>query len=233
METIQLIYNEINKDGRYKSVYFDTRGLRDNDGFFIKIIENGQMKLFEITRDQVQEMYQIIDGFIKEIQSYRYKNFDSSLTDFTLVVTIISAGRVDKLEQQNGYYNWQTSSSIPKGVEMLLEFFNKNCSILQISTDKTIYNITEPIKITIMNHSNKSIKFGDPTLGLKFINVQTEEIFESHDIAPAVVFKIDPNDSSKTTIEAAEMGINEGNYKIMVKPLDDIFQKSSVITINK
>src|SRR5215203_657086 len=146
METIQLIYNEINKDGRYKSVYFDTRGLGDNDGFFIKIIENGQMKLFEITRDQVQEMYQIIDGFIKGIQSYRYKNFDSSLTDFTLVVSIISAGRVDKLEQQNGYYNWQTSSSIPKGVEMLLEFFNKNCNILQISTDKTIYNITEPIK---------------------------------------------------------------------------------------
>lgn len=85
-------------------------GLGDNEGFFL-IIEDGQMKLFELTRAQVHEMYQIIDKFINGMQSYNYKNFDSPDTDFTLLVGIVSAGPVDKLEKEHGYYNWQTNSS--------------------------------------------------------------------------------------------------------------------------
>ncbi|HSF51968.1 MAG TPA: hypothetical protein VLA74_14505, partial [Nitrososphaeraceae archaeon] len=93
-------------------------------GYFLKIIENGQMRLFELSTEQISEMYQIISRFINGFDAYHYNDFNSADTDYTLLVSIHSDDPMFPNQGQQ-YYNWQDAKHIPKGVEFLLEFFNK------------------------------------------------------------------------------------------------------------
>lgn len=89
LKTIQLTYNQIHKDGKYKAVYFDTRGSHVNEGPYLKTIENGQMKLSKVSSEQIDQMHQIIRSGFNELWHYDYKEFDSAEIDNTLLVTII------------------------------------------------------------------------------------------------------------------------------------------------
>ena len=124
MKTIQLIYNENNKNGNYKSIYYDTHGSHDNEGSFLKIIENGQMSLFKLSTEQIDSMFQTISVFMNALPHYHYKEFNNADIDNTLLVSISNneGGSFDNVQR---YYNWQNTTSIPIGIERLLEFFNK------------------------------------------------------------------------------------------------------------
>ena len=89
LKTIQLIYNQINKNGNYKAVYYDTFGTKDNEGSFLKVIENGNMKLFKLSTEQIDRMYQTIHQFMGDINiHYHYKEFDTADIDNTLLLSI-------------------------------------------------------------------------------------------------------------------------------------------------
>ena len=124
LRTIQLIYNEINKNGEYKAVYFDTRGSHDNEGSFLKIIENGEMKLFDLSTEQIDRMYQTIRVFMGALSNYKYKEFDNADIDNTLLLSIAD-DEPNTFDQGQRYYNWQNTKSVPIGVERLLNLFNE------------------------------------------------------------------------------------------------------------
>jgi hypothetical protein len=125
LKNIQLTYNQIDKNGKYKAVYFDTRGGQVNEGLYLKTIENGQMRLFTVSSEQIDQMYQIIRSGFNELWHYNYKKFDSAEIDNTLLVSILD-NETDPQSQDQGqrYYNWQNSSS-PMLVVGLLKLFNK------------------------------------------------------------------------------------------------------------
>jgi hypothetical protein len=127
LRTIQLIYNQINKNGNYKAVYYDTHGSHDNEGSFLKVIENGEMKLFNLSPEQIDRMYQTINSFMNMMSHYHYKEFENADIDNTLLLSITDdEARFDKSHQR--YYNWQntqSAQSVPKGIDGLLKFFEK------------------------------------------------------------------------------------------------------------
>lgn len=119
MKKVQLIFNEIHKDGKYKAIYFDTERSHDNGGTFLKVIENGQMKLHEVSEAQRAEMHQKIDSFMGGVPHYKFSEYDKADSDFTLLVGI--SGINNDLQR---FYNWQNTTPIPKGVDLLLKFLN-------------------------------------------------------------------------------------------------------------
>jgi hypothetical protein len=125
LKTIQLTYNQIYKDGKYKATYFDTRGSHVDQGPYLKSIENGQMKLFKVSSEQIDHMYQIIQSGFNELWHYDYKKFDNAEIDNTLLVSIID-NEIDPQSKDQGqrYYNWQNNSS-PMLVVGLLKHFDK------------------------------------------------------------------------------------------------------------
>ena len=126
MRTIQLIYNEINKNGNFRIVYYDTHGTHDNEGSFLKTIENGEMKLFKLSTEQIDQMHRTILKFMGDINiHYRYREFDNADIDNTLLLSITEdeAGSFDQAHQR--YYNWQNTTPVPFGVDLLLKFFEK------------------------------------------------------------------------------------------------------------
>lgn len=125
MKSIQLIYNKVDKNGKYKAVYFDTCGNHANEGPYLKIIENGQMKLFKPSSEQIDQMYQIIRSGLNEVWRYNYKNFDNAEIDNTLLLSIID-DEADPHSKDQGqrYYNWQNTKS-PMLVIGLLRLFDK------------------------------------------------------------------------------------------------------------
>jgi hypothetical protein len=125
LKTIQLIYNQIDKNGKYKAVYFDTRGSHASEGPYLKIIENGQMKLYKMASEKIDHMYQIIQSGYNELWHYDYKKFDKAETDSSLLVSI-NDDEADPHAQDQGqrYYNWQNTSS-PMLVIGLLKLFNE------------------------------------------------------------------------------------------------------------
>ena len=99
MRTIQLIYTQINKNGNYKAVYYDTFGAKDNEGSFLKLIENGQMKLFNLSTEQINQMYETIHRFMGDINiHYHYKEFENADIDNILLLSITDdeAGSFDR-----------------------------------------------------------------------------------------------------------------------------------------
>lgn len=125
MKTIQLIYNQLNKNGNYKAVYYDTFGTEDNEGSFLKAIENGEMKLFKLSTEQIDKMYQTIHQFMGDINiHYHYKEFDNADIDNTLLLSITNDEASDSDKSHQRYYNWQ-NTSVPFGVDLLLNLLEK------------------------------------------------------------------------------------------------------------
>lgn len=127
LKTIQLTYNKIYKDGKYKAVYFDIPGSHVDEGPYLKSIENGQMKLSKVSSEQIDQMYQVIQSGFNELWHYDYKKFDNAevATDSTLLVSIIdNESDPQTKDQGQRYYNWQNNSS-PMLVVGLLKLFDK------------------------------------------------------------------------------------------------------------
>jgi hypothetical protein len=125
VEDYQLIYNKVDKIGKYKAVYFDTRDSHTNEGPYLKTIENGQMKLFKPSSEQIDQMYQIIRSGLNEVWRYNYKDFDNAEIDNTLLLSIIDdEADPETKDQGQRYYNWQNTTS-PMIVVGLLRLFDK------------------------------------------------------------------------------------------------------------
>jgi hypothetical protein len=110
LKTIQLIYNEINKNGKYKAIYFDTIGSSANEGVLLKMIENGHMKLYNPSSEQLDQIYGIIRSGMDEIWRYDYKEFHNADIDNTLLLSITDT-EDHLLKEGQRYYNWQNSKS--------------------------------------------------------------------------------------------------------------------------
>ncbi len=123
MRTIQLIYNEINKNGKYRSIYYDIHGSHDNEGSFLKIIEYRQMILFELSTEQIDQMFKTIRVFINALPHYHYKEFENANIDSTLLVSITD-NESNSFDHGVRYYNWQNTTSVPIGIENLLKYFD-------------------------------------------------------------------------------------------------------------
>lgn len=94
-----------------------------NEGSFLKIIENGQMKLIKLSSEQIDKMYQTITMFMGLLPEYKYKEFENADIDNTLLLCISDEADPHRIEYR--YHNWQNTTPVPKGVELLLRFFDK------------------------------------------------------------------------------------------------------------
>jgi len=115
------------------------------------------------------------------------------------------------------------------GQEYLTAIMDVKNSPLNITTDKDIYNITESINIKITNNGENIIAFPDSSLGLEFVNINTGESFGFPGVA--VLTTLGSNETNTSLVNLTNAEIPVGTYKIILKPLEEIGQISTNITI--
>jgi hypothetical protein len=119
---ITIIYNEIDIEGSFKAVYYNSIQHPSK----VKFVINRKRKLVELSDEQQEKIKEIVPWFIGGQTDYDYSADEN--TDYNLSVTCD-----DGLRQVN-YYYWKNKDQIPKGVERLLKFFE------EIFVDFTVTN---------------------------------------------------------------------------------------------
>lgn len=107
---VEFIYNEIDKQGDFKAVYYDSKQLKSK----LRFVINRKRKLVELSNEQQEAIDKMVKHFISGMSGYNYGG-DNDI-DHTLLVTCYDGS------QQVSYYYWKNNENPPKGSERLLEF---------------------------------------------------------------------------------------------------------------
>jgi|SRR4051812_5876660 hypothetical protein len=120
MDWIRFIYNKIRLDGGFVAIYCDTtvNNMTSNNNF-LRIIKNGKRSIVNLTTEHQKELFEIISQFIDGGMGYQYD--EKSKIENELLVSIGGLNESVRVE----YYYWKEKEDIPKGVEILLEYFDK------------------------------------------------------------------------------------------------------------
>jgi len=86
---------------------------------FLRIIKNGKRSIVNLTTEHQKELFEIISQFIDGGMGYQYD--EKSKIENELLVSIGGLNESVRVE----YYYWKEKEDIPKGVEILLEYFDK------------------------------------------------------------------------------------------------------------
>ena len=113
---VAFIYNELNKEGNFKAVYYNSIDASHKSE--LKFTYNQNRKLIEISPEQQEEIQSIVNRFIAG--STRYSDNGNEEIDHSLLVSSDTGGR------RVNYYYWRNDVGIPKGVEQLLQYLDKS-----------------------------------------------------------------------------------------------------------
>jgi hypothetical protein len=115
---VAFIYNEKDKEGISKAVYYDPIQNKSK----LKFVVNREISLAELSTKQQETMKHIVNSFIGGTTDYDHGGNEDN--DHTLLVTC------DEGLRQVNYYYWKNDEGVPLGVEQLLEFLGKlkDCS---------------------------------------------------------------------------------------------------------